>query len=112
MCRSDSVEPRTKEFFEYHNSMRRLEEPEPFQRRIYENDKWSNKYILDIGCGTGYLVALYTAGGGARVTGVDIAAKSVELTLARLQLMGLTATVKKASAEALPFADNSFDLVT
>ena len=59
-------EPGTRDFFVYHNSMRRQEEPEPFQRRIYENDKWSNKDVLDIGCGTGYVVALYAAGVGGQ----------------------------------------------
>lgn len=104
-------EPGTKEFFEFHNAMRRKEEPEEFQRAIYENDRWANKEVLDIGCGIGYVVALYAAG-GARVTGVDIAQRSVELTQSRLRLLGLSAVVQKANAEDLPFADASFDLVT
>jgi SAM-dependent methyltransferase len=103
--------PGTREFFECHNALRRKEEPEVFQRQIYEHDKWAGRDVLDIGCGIGYVVALYAAG-GARVTGVDIAARSVELTRDRLRVFGLDADIRKADAEALPFADESFDLVT
>ena len=104
-------EPGTREFFEHHNILRRKEEPEDFQRKIYEYDKWQEKNVLDIGCGTGYVVALYAAG-GAKVSGVDIAQRSVELTNDRLRLFGLEADIRQSNAESLPFADASFDLVT
>lgn len=91
--------------------MRRKVEPKEFQDIIYEPMNWANKEVLDIGCGIGYVVALYAAG-GAKVTGVDIAARSIELSQKRLSLFGLSATLKKANAEDLPFANESFDLVT
>jgi ubiquinone/menaquinone biosynthesis C-methylase UbiE len=101
----------TVEFFEAHNRMRRAEEPLEFQRRIYEFDKWAGKSVLDVGCGTGYVVFTY-ASHGAKMTGVDIAEKSVELTKKRLALTGLSANIQWANAEQLPFENNTFDLVT
>ena len=65
----------------------------------------------DVGCGTGFVVELY-ARGGAAVSGVDIANRSVELTQRRLEISGLTADVRQANAENLPFDDDHFDLVT
>ena len=104
-------EPGTREFFEAHNKLRLAEEPVAFRQRIYEYDQWTGKSVLDVGCGTGYVVALY-ASHGANLTGVDIAQKSVELTLKRLELNQLSAKVQCANAESLPFSANSFDLVT
>ena len=42
---------------------------------------------------------------------VDITDRAVEITRARLALNGLDAEVKQADAEALPFEDESFDVV-
>jgi SAM-dependent methyltransferase len=104
-------EPGTREFFLYHNEMRRKEEPEDFQQRVYEYDQWARRDVLDIGCGTGYVVSLYALN-GANVTGVDIAARSVELTNSRLRIFGLNGLVQQANAECLPFDNDRFDLVT
>lgn len=106
-----SHEPGTPEFFVAHEKMRREEEPAKFQRAVYEWDRFAGRDVLDVGCGTGYVVALY-AQGGANVTGVDLAERSVELTRKRLAWRNLKACVQEANAEELPFPDGSFDLVT
>jgi SAM-dependent methyltransferase len=66
--------------------------------------------VLEIGCGTGVHAALL-ARAGARVTAVDLTPTAVDLTARRLALAGLEADVREADAEALPFADASFDFV-
>lgn len=106
-----SYEPGTEEFFREHERLRIDSESLDVQRRFYEWDKHSGKRLLDIGCGTGYVVALY-ARGGARVTGIDIAERSVELTRKRLEYLGLQAKVQIGNAESLPFPDASFDVVS
>jgi ubiquinone/menaquinone biosynthesis C-methylase UbiE len=66
--------------------------------------------VLEIGCGTGVHAKLLAAA-RARVTAVDLTPTAVELTKRRLDLAGLEADVREADAEALPFADESFDFV-
>mgnify|MGYP002632075165 CR=1 FL=1 len=67
---------------------------------------------LDLGCGVGHwgqrLLPLLAD--GARLQGVD--AEPTWMEMARTRAAGLNATYQVARAEALPFADESFDLVT
>lgn len=67
--------------------------------------------LLDVGCGSGQL-ALMAAEDGLEVTGVDIASNAVERARARAQAEGLSARFEEADAEALPFDDATFDVVT
>ena len=66
--------------------------------------------LLDVGCGSGQL-ALIAAKDGLKVTGVDIAPNWVERARTRAQAEGLRATFEEGDAEALPYADTSFDVV-
>jgi ubiquinone/menaquinone biosynthesis C-methylase UbiE len=66
--------------------------------------------LLDVGCGSGQL-ALMAAKDGLEVTGVDIASNLVERARLRAQAEGLTVRFEEADAEALPFEDDSFDVV-
>lgn len=107
-----NAEPGTAEFFEAHNRMRLDSEPEEIQQFFYEPSRQAGKRLLDVGCGTGYVAVLY-ARAGAEVTAVDIAERSVELTQQRFAVAGLRAVdVRTANAEALPFKDGQFDVVT
>lgn len=67
--------------------------------------------FLDVGCGSGQL-ALMAAKDGLEVTGVDIASNWVGRAQAWAQAEGLRARFEEADAEALPFEDASFDVVT
>jgi SAM-dependent methyltransferase len=68
----------------------------------------SESLLLDIGCGTGgNLKWLARYGGGGKIVGIDLAPKALEFC--RLNNHRLLA---QASATALPFADDLFDLVT
>jgi len=66
--------------------------------------------VLDVACGTGNL-ALPDARTGANVTGVDIAPNLVEQARANAAREGLQAQFDEGDAEALPYADASFDTV-
>jgi SAM-dependent methyltransferase len=66
--------------------------------------------VLDVGCGAGVEVMRF-ARAGARVTGVDIAARAIDLTRANADQQKLAVRLEVADAEALPFPDESFDLV-
>lgn len=61
--------------------------------------------ILDVGCGTGANLEMLSQFGKAQ--GVDVSAEALSFCRAR----GLE-NVKQGAAEALPYEDNSFDLVT
>jgi SAM-dependent methyltransferase len=66
--------------------------------------------LLDVACGSGQL-ALIAARRGARVTGVDIATNSIVAARGRATSEGLDARFDEGDAEALPYADGSFDVV-
>ena len=66
--------------------------------------------VLDVACGTGNL-ALPAARAGAEVTGVDIAPNLVEQARENAKREGLNAKFDEGDAEALPYADASFDAV-
>jgi SAM-dependent methyltransferase len=65
---------------------------------------------LDVACGSGQL-GLIAARRGARVTGVDIATNSILAARGRAASEGLDVRFEEADAEALPFANASFDVV-
>lgn len=66
--------------------------------------------VLDVACGSGNLAVL-AAKKGAEVTGIDIAANLVEAAKTRADKEGLTIQFDEGDAEAMPYPDNSFDLV-
>lgn len=67
--------------------------------------------LLDVGCGTGQL-SLIAARAGAEVTGCDIATNSLERARERARQEQLNAIFDEGDAEALPYADAQFDVVT
>jgi SAM-dependent methyltransferase len=66
--------------------------------------------LLDVACGTGNLT-LPAARAGAHTTGIDIAPDLVAQLAARAAAEGLAVDAREGDAEALPFADGSFDTV-
>lgn len=71
------------------------------------------KLILDAGCGSGYKsLVLAEANPGAKIVGVDISEKSIELARQRLQYHGFDNTeFYVASIEDLPKLGLSFDYI-
>jgi len=70
--------------------------------------------LLDVAGGTGdvALRVLAAGGGGTRATVLDVNADMLAIGRARAAARGLAATFVEGNAEALPFADNSYDAVT
>jgi SAM-dependent methyltransferase len=66
--------------------------------------------VLDVACGTGH-VALEAARTICDVTGIDYIPELVEVARRRAQAEDLEVHFQVADAEALPFADGSFDFV-
>lgn len=66
--------------------------------------------VLDVATGTGH-VALEAARTFCRVSGIDYVEELVETARARAAAEGLEIEFEVADAEALPFADGSFDYV-
>lgn len=79
----------------------------PFARFVEGRDK----DVLEIGVGMGADHLEWAKSGPRSLTGIDLTARAVEFTSARLAYHGLSSNVFVADAEALPFADASFDLV-
>ncbi|MDN3518061.1 methyltransferase domain-containing protein [Aquisalimonas lutea] len=67
-------------------------------------------HMLDVACGAGQ-VSIPAARAGAGVVGVDIAANLVERARERARKEGLNARFDEGDAEALPYPEESFDLV-
>ena len=66
--------------------------------------------VLDVACGSGNL-AIIAAQKGAETTGIDIAENLVESAKKRAETAGLDIKFEQGDAEALPYEDNTFDVV-
>jgi len=78
--------------------------------RLIPFDAYRGRRVLEVGCGAGTDLIRF-ARGGARVTGVDMAASAIALASENFSLAGLSADLIVADGEALPFRAASFDLV-
>jgi ubiquinone/menaquinone biosynthesis C-methylase UbiE len=83
---------------------------EPFIEGFACFDEAQGLDVLEIGVGLGADHQRF-AEAGARLTGIDLTERAVEHTRRRFELFGLRSDLRVADAEALPFADQSFDLV-
>lgn len=63
--------------------------------------------VLDLGCGDGLLLEFLARGPGRQLAGVDLSSHS--LSLARRRPALAEAELEEGRAQALPFADDSFD---
>lgn len=85
------------------------------RKTVAEAVSGNPKAILDIATGTGDLaIALARAAEGATVTGVDLSEGMIEVGRRKVAEAGLAGRVSLSAADALalPFADNSFDVIT
>ena len=80
--------------------------------RLVDFGGYRERRLLEVGCGIGTDLVRF-ARGGARVTGVDLARRSIDLATANFELHGLggRADLRVANGEALPFDDDSFEVV-
>ncbi|MDP3276062.1 MAG: methyltransferase domain-containing protein [Deltaproteobacteria bacterium] len=92
-----------------------------FEQRVAECKKLADQVqthrallgarVLDIGCQTGAL-ACVLAERGAEVTGIEPEDWVLEAARKRAEGWNVTLTLQTAMGEALPFEDNTFDIVT
>ncbi|MGQ0713207.1 MAG: class I SAM-dependent methyltransferase [Gemmatimonadaceae bacterium] len=83
---------------------------EPYIPQYARFERGRGKKLLEIGIGAGTDFTNWVRN-GAIATGIDLTERGVSLTRERLELEGLTADVRQADAENLPFEDNTFDIV-
>jgi ubiquinone/menaquinone biosynthesis C-methylase UbiE len=69
--------------------------------------------VLDVGCGTGDLAILARrlAGPAGTVAGIDAAPEMIAFARQKASRAGVAVDLRTAVAEALPFGDESFDVV-
>jgi ubiquinone/menaquinone biosynthesis C-methylase UbiE len=67
--------------------------------------------VLEIGFGTGVLLAALAAAQRYQVVGLELSPAMQRLTLRRLQRRGLTVSRIQATAQQMPLADSSFDTI-
>jgi ubiquinone/menaquinone biosynthesis C-methylase UbiE len=106
-----NIEPGSMAFFEEH---RRICRDDCFagsvdERLFMPNDK--NAKVLDLGCGIGFWLVEFWQRGFRSLTGADISDASLEMARKRCAIYGLDVLFHQANAEALEFADASFDHV-
>src|SRR4051794_9807696 len=65
---------------------------------------------LDVGCGAGHMAEL-AAGAGARVTGIDLSPRLIDVAKARADAGGYDIDYRVGDAENLDVEDASFDAV-
>lgn len=79
--------------------------------RLVDFNTYRMRELLEVGCGIGTDLVRF-ARAGAIVTGVDLSTTAIDLARKNFALHGVSAReLRVANAEALPFADASFDVV-
>jgi ubiquinone/menaquinone biosynthesis C-methylase UbiE len=78
--------------------------------KVVDFSGFAGKDLLDVGCGLGNDTARFAAG-GARVTGIDLAARAVDLARQNFAQRGLTGRFEVMNGEAMTFPDDCFDVV-
>jgi SAM-dependent methyltransferase len=70
----------------------------------------SGMRVLDVACGTG-VVSVTAARRGAKVTGLDLTPELLKVARANAEIAKVAIEWHEGDAEALPFADSTFDAV-
>jgi ubiquinone/menaquinone biosynthesis C-methylase UbiE len=86
-------------------------ELEPALKAFAKFPEGRDKDVLEIGVGMGADHLEWAKSGPKSLRGIDLTGRAAELTRARLAFYGIVSEVQVGDAEALPFVDNSFDLV-
>ena len=99
----------TREFFDA-VERHRYQQYAPWMPAVMGFADFPGAALLEIGCGMGTDL-LQFARGGAKVTGIDLTPRSIEISRRHLWLYGASGDFANADCERLPFADESFDVV-
>jgi len=99
----------SREFFD-EVERHRYQEYAPWMPRVMGFNDFAGQRLLEIGCGMGTDL-LQFARGGAKVTGIDLTPRSIEISRRHLALYDQTGDFAIADCELLPFRAASFDVV-
>src|SRR5258707_7659782 len=88
----------------------RYTEYAPWMPEVMGFNDFAGARLLEVGCGMGTDL-LQFARGGAKVTGVDLTPRSIEISQQHLAVYGERGDFAISDGENLPFADESFDVV-
>jgi SAM-dependent methyltransferase len=99
----------TREFFDA-VERHRYDEYAPWMPEVMGFNDFAGARLLEVGCGMGTDL-LQFARGGAKVTGVDLTPRSIEISRQHLAVYGEHGDFAITDGENLPFADESFDVV-
>jgi 2-polyprenyl-3-methyl-5-hydroxy-6-metoxy-1,4-benzoquinol methylase len=88
----------------------RYEDYAPWMREFVNFSAYTGKKLLEVGVGQGTDLVQF-ARGGANVSGIDITPRHLELAARNFELRGLPANLQYATAAAIPFETDSFDVV-
>lgn len=84
------------------------ERSQPWMDETFDFGRFDGRRLLEVGVGLG-TDHLKWVRGGAITTGIDLTPRNAELTRRRLELEGLPHDLRVMDAEALDFADATFD---
>jgi ubiquinone/menaquinone biosynthesis C-methylase UbiE len=104
-----AAEPGSRAYFE--RLLEGRHEYAPWMTEAFGYERFRGRRVLDVGCGQGIDLANFALG-GAEVTGIDLTPRHVELARSHLAALGLEGAVVEGDAEAMPFEDGSFYLVS
>tara|TARA_B100000315_G_scaffold204583_1_gene198006 strand:+ start:436 stop:1428 length:993 start_codon:yes stop_codon:yes gene_type:complete len=99
----------SKEYYEEQDKWREMD-VDPFSLHEYQFNKIQNKIILDIGCGSGWVIKS-AAKNGAFPIGVDFTEKAVLSTWNALKAYNLEGLVLQADAQYLPLKSKVIERV-
>lgn len=106
-----SAEPGSHAFFEEH---RKVYYQDCFAGRLDErifSQPEPDAHILDLGCGIGFWLVEFWNRGFLHLWGADLSPASLEIAAQRCRQYGVEAKLQVENAEALSFADATFDHV-
>jgi len=98
----------SREFFD-EVERHRYQEYAPWMPAVMGFNEFAGARLLEVGCGMGTDL-LQFARGGARVTGVDLTPRSIEISRRHLETYDQHGDFALSDAENLPFAAESFDV--
>ncbi len=82
----------------------RYERYEPWLAETARWDRFAGQDLLEVGCGTGADLARFAAA-GARVSGIDLSLRHLELAGARFDLLGHPVRLTRGDVEHLPYRE-------
>jgi SAM-dependent methyltransferase len=80
-------------------------------RCLPPRDADADPRVLDLGCGIGFWTSEFARRGYRRLVAADLTPRALDMTRRRLAQLGAEAELREENAEALSFADGSFDHV-